>query len=213
LPHTFKWTILHSQNTNIQVLKPKKENCGFLHLPLLVHLSAHSPKHVKKQSNGEARGKTKWWWGWNAMMMKHVRNINYVQAWCWLGVVMVKHVIGVAWEFLQILASSCIISLTFFYLFLAFDIGATWTPCINFLLHWSILHPSSSFQCRCYCLRHYAKMCPSWLENFMTMLKSSHAIIFLIMFLFCSQSLSFNHFHNYILTFVTMLQLCCNYIV
>jgi hypothetical protein len=30
------------------------------------------------------------------MMMKHVRNKNYVQAWCWLGVVMVKHIIGVA---------------------------------------------------------------------------------------------------------------------
>jgi len=28
---------------NIQIKKPKKENCGLPHLPFLVHLSVHSP--------------------------------------------------------------------------------------------------------------------------------------------------------------------------
>ncbi len=31
---------------NIQIKKPKKENCGLFHLPLLVHLSVHSPSQI-----------------------------------------------------------------------------------------------------------------------------------------------------------------------
>jgi hypothetical protein len=41
------------------------------------------------------------------------------------------------------------------------------------------------------------------------MFKPSHVVIFLIMSLFCSYSLSFSHFHDYVVTFATMLQLYC----